>query len=135
MEPWFWRVGIAEGTTEAKRDEWEREHESIREDSVSLTHLFLVDRVRWFRKRARWQQHEEEIEILKEEFRRTERAFQKMANAWTECSDSDRSDALPGANAYAAKIARMYLNMALCCGSLFQQALQSEPLGWKATHE
>ena len=46
LEPWFWRVGIAEGTTEAKRDEWEREHESIREDSVSLTHLFLVDRVR-----------------------------------------------------------------------------------------
>ncbi len=54
-----------------------------------------------------------------------------MADAWLQCSS--KSDMLPGANVYAAKMAGMYSEMALRCAKLFHDALESEPLGWKAT--
>lgn len=62
----------------------------------------------WFRLRAARSRWTEEVDILKEEFRRMGRGSLAMSDAWTKLSTVHEGRGRPGAAAYAAKKANMY---------------------------
>jgi hypothetical protein len=93
----------------------------VRVYSAYLTsHLRLVtiaDRVQWFRARAQAQRWEEEVEILEEEFRRTIRSFERMAEVWRLLAKAP--DMATGYSAYAFKHTQMFSEMAEDCRGKF----------------
>jgi hypothetical protein len=76
-----------------------------------------VERVQWLREKAKTQRWEEEIEILEEEFRRTIRSFERMAEVWALLAKAP--NLALGASAYALKQAHMYGEMAENCREKF----------------
>jgi len=80
----------------------------------------VVDHVQWFRDRAQMQRWEEEIEILEEEFCRTVRSFERMAQVWTQLAKNLGTG--PGYAQYAFEHARMYHEMAEDARAKFKSA-------------
>ena len=80
----------------------------------------VVDRVQWFRDRAQMQRWEEEVEILEEEFRRTIRSFDRMAEVWTQLANTPNT--AMGYAPYAFRHAQGYHDMAEDCRTKFKAA-------------
>ena len=72
--------------------------------------------MQWFRDRAQMLRWQEEIEIIEEEFRRTIRTYEHMADLWTTLATSHD---VGGYSAYAFKQAHMYCQMASDCHTKF----------------
>ena len=79
----------------------------------------LVDRVRWFRARADMERWQEEVIILREEFRRTYRTFMFFSNAWRK-SGLQFAESKVGYHAYALGRASIYLASAVQCKEHFE---------------
>ena len=67
-----------------------------------------VDHVKWFRERANWDPHCEEMETLEADFEHTIISHTRMAEVWTEMANCCTED--PGGVAYARKKVVMYIN-------------------------
>ena len=79
----------------------------------------LVDRVRWFRARADMERWQEEVIILREEFRRTYRTFMFFSYAWRK-SGLQFAESKVGYHAYALGRASIYLALAVQCKEHFE---------------
>jgi hypothetical protein len=80
--------------------------------------VIKVDRVQWFRDRAKMQRWEEELEILQAEFRRTIRSFERMGEVWTQLA---KLSGFPiGYASYAFKQSQIYHEMADNCIGKFK---------------
>ncbi|KAJ3561045.1 hypothetical protein NP233_g10438 [Leucocoprinus birnbaumii] len=93
-DPWFWAIGKPGGISS---DSWNAEDQ----------------RVRWSREKALVERLTEELDILKEEFRRTEVSFTRMAEVWRELAR--RNSAKPGYLEYANRHSTMYSMLAEDC--------------------
>jgi len=119
-EGWIWNVGPLGKMSETEYEDWTKEsewHDLF--NFVSLNLLILVDRVQWFRAQADMWRWQEELEILEEEFRRTARAFDRMAFVWKELA---RRHTRKGYVAYAHEKSAMYRYMAKECKEKFEAA-------------
>jgi len=102
-EGWIWNVGPLGKMTETEYEDWTKE----------------IDRVQWFRAQADMWRWQEELEILEEEFRRTARAFDRMAFVWKELAGKHTRR---GYVAYAHEKSAMYRDMAKECKDKFEAA-------------
>ena len=101
-------------------------HGARQASALSILRLMLiytaiiVDRVQWFRDRAQMQCWEEEVEILEEEFCRTIRSFDRMAEMWTQLANTPIT--AMGYAPYTFRHAQMYHDMAEDCRRKFKAA-------------
>ena len=79
----------------------------------------LVDRVRWFRARADMERWQEEVIILREEFKCTYRSFMFFSNAWRKAG-LQFAESKVGYHAYALGRASIYLTLAVQCKEHFE---------------
>jgi len=89
-----------------------------------------VDRVKWFRDRAERDRWKEEIEILEEEFVRTEKSHTTMMETWSALAEHRRGQ--PGWPAYANKQSEMYRELARDCTMWHERAkteVKGSPIG------
>jgi hypothetical protein len=91
--------------------------------------MAIVDRVQWFRARAHMEHWEEEFETVEEEFRRTIRGFDRMAEVWTQLAEMAVVGAQAGHAEYAFEKAWMYGDMATDCRRKFTAAGGGWPEG------
>ena len=83
--------------------------------------------MQWFRARAQAHLWEEEVETLEEEFRRTIRSFEHMADVWTLLAKAPVTGT--GYSAYASKQAHVYGEMARDCRAKFEKLNGTWPDG------
>ncbi|KAJ3560759.1 hypothetical protein NP233_g10624 [Leucocoprinus birnbaumii] len=113
-DPWFWGVGKpGEVTPESWNAEGSPANMALKRPLLTFYFAYQDQRVRWSRKKALGERLREEVDILKEEFRRTEVSFSKMAEVWTELAC--RNAGKPGYAEYAHRHAAMYTRLASDC--------------------
>ena len=78
------------------------------------TFVSSVNRVRWFRARAESKRWEEEVFILREEFKRAARAFKFLSEAWRNAGDA-YAESSRGRLAYSRERSQMYSKMEAAC--------------------
>ncbi|KAL6298965.1 hypothetical protein BKA93DRAFT_830299 [Sparassis latifolia] len=103
VRAWFWNV-VPPGTTAQDFAAWSSE----------------VEQVEWFCARADKHRHDEEVNKLHKEFRRTIHAWRRMDGAWRNVGEKEGMER--GARAYAMKKARMYGRKAAECEVTFSKA-------------
>ena len=96
---------------------------------VPLAENDAVRRVRWFRAKAEMERYEEEVLILHQEIKRTQRTFTFLSNVWTSKAESESSR--PGYSAFAYERADMYSRMASDCESEYAEVLKDKALSHK----
>ena len=93
---------------------------------VPLAENDAVRRVRWFRAKAEMECYKEEVLILHQEIKRTQRTFTFLSNVWTSKVESESSR--PGYSAFAYECADMYSHMASDCESEYAEVLKDKAL-------
>ena len=93
---------------------------------VPLAENDTVRHVRWFRAKAEMERYEEEVLILHQEIKRTQRTFIFLSNVWTSKVESESSR--PGYSAFAYECADMYSRMVSDCESEYAEVLKDKAL-------
>ena len=93
---------------------------------VPLAENDTVRHVRWFHAKAEMECYEEEVLILHQEIKRTQRTFTFLSNVWTSKAESESSR--PGYSAFAYERADMYSRMAGNCKAEYMELLKDKTL-------
>ena len=93
---------------------------------VPLAENGAVRRVRWFCVKAEMERYKEEVLILHQEIKRTQRTFTFLSNVWMSKAESESSR--PGYSAFAYEHADMYSRMASGCESEYAEVLKDKAL-------
>ena len=93
---------------------------------VPLAENGAVRHVRWFCAKAEMECYEEEVLILHQEIKRTQRTFTFLSNVWMSKAESESSR--PGYSAFAYECADMYSCMASSCESEYAEVLKDKAL-------
>ncbi|EPS99174.1 hypothetical protein FOMPIDRAFT_61328 [Fomitopsis schrenkii] len=98
---------------------------------MTVPDVLMVDRVQWFRARAKVARINEEVNKLHAEFKRTHQGFKSMASAWEALlTHTDLSD---GARAYVCKKGAMYNALGDKCADLFVKTRKDDEDKWDYT--